>query len=257
MTKQIYIRGCNYGGEMTIGEVTREFVEYWQPIVKDEGDDRLIQHLMALEAWDSDPEDEEGFDPDSPAVYEEGTHWNNWYECDEIHHDTSSNGTELWAFPCTTGEHGEPDYDWDERIEFEPHYLYSRECYTQDKPVTDHEDDNSVPVLVFYSSEKGDFGGWTIELEDDEDFDPNKVVVSVVETDHGEMIERLWYDKKEYECEYDWVDSRGKGYYAHVAWFNKRWEDPHVNPETDKEFWDEIWEYYDDELEEKSLEEHA
>ncbi len=47
---------------MTIGEVTREFVEYWQPIVKEEGDSRLIDHLMALEAWDSDPQDEEGFE---------------------------------------------------------------------------------------------------------------------------------------------------------------------------------------------------
>ena len=48
MTKQIYIRGHNYGGEMTIGEVTKEFVEYWQPICKEEGDSRLIDHLMAL-----------------------------------------------------------------------------------------------------------------------------------------------------------------------------------------------------------------
>jgi len=253
MGKKIYIRGCNYGGEMTIGEVTREFVEYWQPIVKEEGDSRLIDHLMALEAWDSDPQDEEGFDADSPDVYEEGTHWNNWYECDEIHHDTSANGTELWAFPMTEGEHGEPVYDWDERIEFEPHQLYSRECYTQEEYQNEEPDeDNSVPVLVFYSSEKGEFGGWTIELEDDEEFDPNKVAVSIVETDHGEMIERLWYDKKEYDCEYDWIDSRGKGYYANVAWFNKRWEDPHINEETDKDMWDEVWEYYDDELAEKA-----
>jgi hypothetical protein len=250
MSKQIYIRGSNYGGEMTIGEVTREFVEYWQPICKEEGDSRLIEHLMALEAWDSDPEDEEGFDPDSPPVYEEGTHWNNWYECDELHHDSSSSGTELMAFPLAEqpNEHGYPDYDWDNRIDFEPHYLYSREMYTQDHEQTDHEDDNSVPVLVFYSSEKGDFGGWTIDIPDDEEFDPNKVVVSVVETDHGEMVERLWYDKKEYDCDYDWVDSRGKGYYAHVSWFNKRWEDPHVNEETDKETWDMLWEEYDDAL---------
>jgi len=251
MTKQIYIRGHNYGGEMTIGEVTKEFVEYWQPICKEDGDSRLVDHLMALESWNDTPEEEEGFDKDSPPVYEEGTHWNNWYECDELHHDNSANGTELWAFPMTVGEHGQPEYEWEERVELEPHQLYGREMYTQDMHVADHEDDNSVPVLVFYSSEKGDFGGWTIELADDEEFDPKKVAVSIVETDHGEMVERLFYDKKEYDCEYDWCDSRGKGYYAHVAWFNKRWEDPHVNPETDKEMWDEMWEYYDDELAEK------
>jgi hypothetical protein len=123
--------------------------------------------------------------------------------------------------------------------------------YTQDKHVADHEDDDSVPVLVFYSSEKGDFGGWSIDLEDDETFDPNKVAVSIIETDHGEMVERLFYDKKEYDCEYDWCDSRGKGYYAGVAWFNKRWEDPCLNEDTDKEAWDDAWEWYDSELAEK------
>ena len=250
MTKQIYIRGHNYGGEMTIGEVTKEFVEYWQPICKEEGDSRLIDHLMALEAWDSDPEDEEGFDSDSPAIYPQDEEWNAWHDCDDIHHENSSNGLELMAFPMTVGEHGQPEYEWDEAIELEPHQLYGREMYTQDERATG-EDDDSVPVLVFYSSEKGDFGGWAIELADDEEFDPKKVAVSIVETDHGEMVERLFYDKKEYDCEYDWCDSRGKGYYAHVAWFNKRWEDPHVNPETDKEMWDEMWEYYDDELAEK------
>ena len=78
MSKKIYIRGHNYGGELTIGEVTKEFVEYWQPICKDEGDDRLIQHLMALEVWDGDPADEEGFDADSPEIYPDGEHYNAW-----------------------------------------------------------------------------------------------------------------------------------------------------------------------------------
>jgi len=251
MGKKIWIRASNYGGEMTIGEVTKEFVEYWQPIVKEEGDDRLIQHLMALESWDGTPEEEEGFDPDSPAIYADGEHWNNWYECDEIHHDTSGNGTELMAFDFDeSGEY--PDYDWDTRIDFEPHQLYSRECYTQEEYQNEEPDqDDSVPVLVFYSAEKGDFGGWCIELEDGEEFNPDLVAVSTVETDHGEMIERLWYNKVEYDCDYDFVDSRGKGYYAHVAWFNKRWEDPHINEETDKDMWDEMWEYYDDELADK------
>lgn len=255
MSKKIYIRGSNYGGEMTIGEVTREFVEYWQPIVKEEGDGRLIEHLEALNSWDEEPSEVEGFDHDSPEIYEEGTHWNNWYECDEIHHQTASNGTELWAFlENSTEDSPYPDHDWDSRIEFEPFQLYSRECYTQEEYQNEEPDeDDSVPVLVFYSAEKGDFGGWTIELNDNEEFDPKKVAVSIVETDHGHMIERLWYNKVEYEQEYDWVDTRGKGYYAGVAWFNKRWEDPHVNPETDKEFWDEMWEYYDESLEELAV----
>ena len=139
MSKQIYIRGSNYGGEMTIGEVTKEFVEYWQPIVKEEGDGRLVEHLMSLDVWDEDPEDQDGFDKDSPPVYEDMETWNNWYECDDFHHENSSSGTELWAF-----EGSGADYDWDTRIEFEPHQLYSRECYTQETPATEHKDDNSV-----------------------------------------------------------------------------------------------------------------
>lgn len=250
MSKKIWLRGSNYGGEMTIGEVTKEFVEYWQPICKEEGDSRLIDHLMALESWDETPEEEDGFDPDSPAIYKDDLHWNNWYECDEIHHQSTSSGTELWAFEMSETKEGYPDYDWDTQIEFEPHQLYSREVYTQDEEHTDHEEDNSLPVLVFYSSEKGDFGGWCVELADGEEFDKNKVAVSIVETDHGEMIERLWYDKKELDQEYDWCDSRGKGYYAGVAYFNTRWEDPAL--EEGSEYWDEVWSYYDEDLEEKS-----
>ena len=240
MVKKLWIRGSNYGGEMTIGEVAREFVEYWKPIVEEDGDDRLVSHLMALESWDGNPENEEGFDKDSPKIYAGDDVWNNWHECDEIHHDTSSDGTELMAFKFNdTSEY--PDYDWETRIEFEPHQLYSRECYTQDNPMTDHADDDSVPVLVFYSSEKGDFGGWLLELEDGQEFDPNLVTVSIVETDHGEMVERLWYNQVEIEKDYDFCDSRGKGYYAGVAWFNKRYHDPHVNLDTDKEQWDDMW----------------
>ena len=189
MSKQVFIRGSNYGGEHTIGTVTPEFVTYWHG--RDE--DELVQHLMALEE----------------------------------------------------------DYEWDTKIEFQPHSLYSREVYTQEDQQAEDELDDSVPVLAFYSSEKGDFGGWLIDLADGNEFDPNLVAVSQCETDHGEMIERLWYNKVEIEQNWNNADSRGKGYYASVAWFNNRWEDPHWNEETDKEMWDEAWEYYDDELQEK------
>lgn len=242
MGKKYYVRGSNYGGEMTIGTVTPEFVTYWQG--RDE--DELIEHLMALEAGE-DAGNEEGFDPDSPDILEDMEYYNSWYEIDDIHHQTAGNGTELMAFELDDDN----EIDWDKRIDFDPHQLYSRECYTQEEPAEDHADDNSVPVLMFYSSEKGDFGGWIVELKDDEEFDPNLVAVSIVETDHGEMVERLWYNKEEIDCDYDFVDSRGKGYYASVAWFNKRWEDKDINEETDKDMWNEMWEYYDDELAEK------
>lgn len=240
MGKKIYIRGSNYGGELTIGTVTPEFVTYWQG--RDE--DELVEHLQALEDWQ---DDDAGIDPDSPDILEDMEYYNSWYEIDDIIHDTSSNGLELMAFELD--EDGE--IDWDKRVDFDPHQLYSRECYTQDEPQDEEAEDNSVPVLMFYSSEKGEFGGWIIELNDGEEFDPNQVAISGVETDHGEMVERLWYKKEEIEKDYDFCDSRGKGYYAKVAWFNKRWEDKHINEDTDKEFWDEMWEYYDDELEEK------
>ena len=241
MGKKYYIRGSNYGGEMTIGTVLPELVTYWQG--RDE--DELLEHLMALE--DEDPGANEGFDPDSPDILEDMEYYNSWYEIDDIHHDTSSSGTELMAFELDD----DTQIDWDKRTDFEPHQLYSREVYTQADPQDSDPADNSVPVLMFYSSEKGEFGGWHLELDDNETFDPNLVAVSTAETDHGEMIERVWYNKVELEKDYDWCDSRGKGYYASVAWFNKRWEDKHINEDTDKDMWDEMWEYYDDELAEK------
>ena len=243
MTKKYFLRGSNYGGEMTIGTVTPEFVTYWQGRDQDE----LLDHLMALESGE-DAGEEQGFDPDSPNILLEGEYYDSWYDVEDIHHQTSSNGTEIMAFPMTVGEHGEPQYEWDDCIDIEPYQLYGRECYTQEEPADGKEDD-SVPVLNFYSSEKGDFGGWTIELADDEEFNKDLVVVSIVETDHGEMIERLWYNKTEYEQEYDWCDSRGKGYYASVSWFNKRWEDTPLDEDSDE--WKEAWEWYQEELDEK------
>ena len=247
MSKQVFIRGSNYGGEYTIGAVTPEFVTYWQG--RDE--DELVQHLMTLESGE-EAGGEEGFDPDSPDILEDPTYYNGWYDIDEIHHMSSSHGTELWAFEVTGENKDESvNYEWDTKIEFQPHSLYSREVYTQDDQQAEDELDDSVPVLTFYSSEKGDFGGWLIDLADGNEFDPNLVAVSQCETDHGEMIERLWYNKVEILQTWNNADSRGKGYYASVAWFNNRWEDPHWNEETDKEMWDEAWEYYDDELQEK------
>ena len=239
MGKRIYIRGSNYGGEMTIGVVTPEFVTYWQ----DRDESELIDHLMALEDWDSDGE---GLDPDSPDILEDMEYYNSWYEIDDIHHQNQSNGLELMAFELDEDD----EIDWDKRTDFDGFQLYSRECYTQDEPQDDHPDDNSVPVLMFYSSEKGDFGGWYIDLEDGEEFDPKQVAFASVETDHGEMIERMWYKKEEVEQDYDFVDTRGKGYYAQVAWFNKRWEDPHL--QDDSEEWEELWSYYDEHLEEEN-----
>ncbi len=251
MGKQIYIRGSNYGGEMTIGMVTPEFVTFWQ----DRDQDELIDHLMALEQNPDNPEDEEGYDPDSPDIVPEGEYFNSWYEVDDIHHHNTSSGTELMAFDMVpTEEDAMPDYDWDTRVDFEPYTLYGRECYTQDEPA-DGEDDESVPVLVFYSAEKGDFGGFYVDLKDGEEFDKNKVAVSVVETDHGEMIERLWYNKEEIEQDYDFVDSRGKGYYANVAWFNKRWEDKHLQEGDD--YWEDCWLDYEQHLVDAEQEEES
>ena len=81
MGKKIYIRGSNYGGEMTIGTVTPEFVTYWQG--RDE--DELINHLQALEYW----QDGEDIDPDSPDILEDMEYYNSWYEIDDIHHQTA------------------------------------------------------------------------------------------------------------------------------------------------------------------------
>ena len=119
-------------------------------------------------------------------------------------------------------------------VSVEVNSFMSREAYTTDS------DSGSVPVLIFHGAEKGVFGSWEVEVEE---FDPNKLVASIIETDFGEIVQDVYYDGKKLEYDGDCVDTTGKGYSAKVGWINPEW---HENKSTfdNEDLVKESWGYH-------------
>ena len=114
--------------------------------------------------------------------------------------------------------------------------LMSREAY-----ITDSEH-GSVPVMIFHSAEKGDFCRWELEAEY---FDSKLLSASLVETDFGAFIQDLYYNGEKLELNDEYVDTRGKGYYAKVGWINPEWHEKREKFEDEeliKESWKEFLE---------------
>lgn len=237
--KKYRIDGSRYGGEYVIGTVSADFVRYWQ----ERSQDDLLSHLLSLE-WDDDSDDQ---DENSPSVFDDPEQpFGAWYEVDDLEHATAADAS--GGFYVTNVTDQDEQYYYDEDSKYVDGYqLLGREAYIADsEPDWDdlHEDDDWVPVLMFHSSEKGSFGVWFFETEE---LDMRKLAYTTVETEFGEFVESVYYDKVELETDYDYCDSRGKAYYATVGWFNKRWHD---TPEKyDEEYWKEVWEMYDEEFE--------
>jgi hypothetical protein len=179
------IFGGRYGGEIAIGKVSHEFAEYWAPKIEEDGDGDCIEFVTSVE-WDDDPSDTE-----SPAMTVEGNR--PWYELDEIEHINSY--TADGGFRVVKVDDDDKE-DWDTEVEIEGYH---------------------------HSFEKGMFGSWEVEI--DGEFDPDKFAYSIVETMVGEFVDRVFYDKKELEQNFDWADSTGKGYYAKVGWMNPKYHD--------------------------------
>jgi len=220
MAKRIFrIEAGRYGGETVIGEVDDSFVE----AMIDADQEELIEHCTSA--------DEEDFEGPIPC---EGYYM---WECDEIEHLNSAYADSGFIVTEVTNEDNKFDYSETE-TDFEPvSCLYSREAYTQnsepDWDDIDKEKDDYIPVLNFHSSEKGNFGCWFVETEG-EPFDKYKFTYGIVETNMGEFIDRVYYDGKELDCEYDYADSIGKAYYAEVGWFNRRWHDSYDKYDEDQ-----------------------
>ena len=222
-----------YGGELTVGTISKEFVEYWQPKLED-GDSELIETLQRYEY-----EDDDMGDPDSPIPKED---YNAWHDCDDLEHVTGpfsdnqyswvevklhtdavySDGLVQWK---EGKEHGYEVQMYEEiGDESDVHdynvYVYGREAYTNNID----ECVEPIPVLQFFSSEKGNFGEVVVETNG-EDFDPEKLQIGVVETDLATIIEQYWYDRKPLQVDFNYSDTYGKGYYATVGFMNPAWHD--------------------------------
>lgn len=235
MTKRKFrIVGKRYGGELTVGKVSEEFARYWQN--KDPED--LQGHLLALE-WD----EEDDIDTDSPPVLADGEEFVAWNEVDDLEHLTGYYADSEFIVSEVTGKDDEWAYDENE-MEFEAYPLISRECYADEtEPEDPPENSEYVSVLMWLSAEKGNFGTWFVET-DGEDFDPKKFAVSTIETNLGEMVESVWYDKVEIDCDYDFAESVGKGYHAFVGWMNTKWHENEITINED------MWEGYEENLKE-------
>lgn len=219
MGKRYFLVELNgYGGEFTMGTVNESFVEYW----KTRDDDELIDHLSNLE-WDED-----NVDTDSPDLTADGNAY--IWDIDDYEHQNSlfADGgyhvTEIELtgstaynskYNCIEGEFEYNELDeYSQRIDSFDNCILGREVFTHG---TDNED-GYVPVLVYIQEAKGNFGSLVIETEDD--FDPALLGITVLETDFGELVDRVYYNGKEIEINYDYADSNHKGTQAFVGYLN-------------------------------------
>jgi hypothetical protein len=210
--RRFRIEAGRYGGELTIGRISPDFVEYW--LNKDADQEELIEHINSFE-W----EDEDGRDFEAPEIDEE---FNAWFDTDDIEHLNGAYSDGEWVVYEVPAD-GSDDYDYDIEQTFEANHLYSREAYHNDS-APETMDDDMVPVLAFHSGEKGSFGCWFVETDGD-DFDAEKLWFSSCETNISDIVERVWYNKEELDTEFDYADTTGKGFYASIGWMNKKWHD--------------------------------
>tara|TARA_B110000977_G_scaffold68157_1_gene92459 strand:+ start:823 stop:1788 length:966 start_codon:yes stop_codon:yes gene_type:complete len=242
MSKRIFrIEAGRYGGETVIGEVDAEFVDYFLAIDKSERQEAIIEHVTSYDWDDGQP------DADAPIPKEDYYMW----ECDDIEHINSAYADSGFFVTEVTNEEGKYDYSEIETPLEAVQQLYGREAYSMGTLPDDEDiqdDDNYVPTLAFHSGEKGGFGCWFVET-DGEPFDKYKFTYGIVETDMGEFIDSVWYDKKELETDYDYNDTTGKGYYAGVGYMNTKWHDKGEKYIEGCKSLEMYWEDFDDTVE--------
>jgi len=206
------IEAGNYGGELTIGEVSADFVEYW----KHEEQEDLIDQVVSFDDYSDDPEDALE-DPDAPPMLD-----SYWHDIDDLEHQNGCYADGSWTITPVPAD-GSDDWAYDDSFEVEPTHMYSRECYSSDE-IDEEYEDQTVPVLAFHSSEKGSFACWF--LDTDEEFDAEKLRFGSCESDLADLVETVYYGKEELESNYDYNDTTGKAYYARVGYVNRKWHDP-------------------------------
>ena len=58
-----------------------------------------------------------------------------------------------------------------------------------------YDENNYSPILIVHTEEKGDFGSWFVET-DENGFNPKNLLVSTLETKFGVIVENVWYGKE-------------------------------------------------------------
>ena len=143
--KKIKITISGYGGEYTVGSLTKEQAFYWSE--KDE--DELYEHI-------TDP---------NPDLIEEDYYIGYWHEIDNVLHSygASENNLRIYIY---FGD--EPVREFEDLSDFE-NTFEMEEVY--------FENLEEAPYLVCYAGEKGSFWEGEIEIPDDEVFDINNITI--------------------------------------------------------------------------------
>ena len=218
--RKFRIEGGTIGGEFVIGTVSVDFVKYWQ-----EREGELIEHLESIYHG------KEG-DANSPPMCD-GKNFP-WNECDDIEHilsqrisfsrnsSVSSIDTED-LFKVT-----EIITDINEKQVYSgsPFRVYGREIYTSQINKDNENPDHDVSLLIVLKEEEGDFGSWVVET-DGEDFNPKKLAYGVLETDVGDFIDSVYYDKKVLVKDDLGGDTQNNAVTAHVGVIESSWIKSH------------------------------
>ena len=224
MAKYRYrIEGGRYGGELVVGETNPGFALHYGEL-----DDQaeLIEAVLDADGsgWNNEEVPEDALiDPNQPPGPGVDEYFNMW-ENDELEHCNgpySDGGFTAYEVPAD----GSDDWDYDKEVyDGEAIHVYGREgaYFGREEPTEDI--DEYIPVLAFHSSEKGTFGCWF--LDTDEEVDRYKLGFGILETNLGEFVDRVYYNKEELETNYDYNDTTGKSYHAEVGWLNTKWHDP-------------------------------
>jgi hypothetical protein len=204
------IDGGRYGGEVVVGRISQEFVVENQDLAEDD-------------LWDAICELEE----------QSGNYWS---EFDDIEHHFGAYSDGGFIVTDITNE--EDPYVWNEseqKYEGALH-LYDREAYT-----TQAQDRVKIPVVTIHSAEKGSFGSWFLETE--EEFQIEKLAFSTLATDVCELVENVFYDRVYLETDFDYADTNGKGMSCHLGEMVEEWHD---KPYTEEQIADRFQEVMDD-----------
>ena len=245
---------AGYGGELIVGKASDDFVQYWQD---EDRKDLLMDHMHAMndismysddmleEAEDDEVtlDKPEGFDENSPEVYE-GSGNQEYWEFDDIEHETQLNPeythynvVEIIPDPRTEYSHGElswqdsvtkkRNFDWSSNMFTEvegsnKEYQFTNNVVDRDLYLDNDKDslEDPVPVLMMYDSQKGVFGHIIVQTNG-EDFDPEKFAYTSISHTMSNGIEGYYYNKESLTVDNNELSTWGKGFYAGVGWVEK------------------------------------
>ena len=236
---------AGYGGELIVGRSSDEFVNYW---LDEDRKDLLGDHMNAMNDMtmyenDEDMEKPDGFDSDSPEVYE-GSGNKEYWEFDDIEHEhmlsyeyTQYTVTEITVDP--RAEYIGGSLDWQSQYTNKRNFDWSSQMYTEiDGTTKEYQFDKCVvtrelyvhnskegvvdptPVIMMYDSQKGTFGHLYV-MTNGEDFDPDKFVYSALDNTMASNAENYYYDKVQLSVDNGCLDTWGKGFYANVGYIPK------------------------------------